>query len=161
MSHIFSKTTILIMSLLCLCSCSFIQEDNASMPNPWIEYNSLHDAKQNSLFLLSNAPHKLNKLSLNYIAILRDGSISEVMYGDSSIILRKGLKQDNIAGDYNKYPVTKSKTISGKSVQLSSKTKSGTYNLAEWNDTLRYSCSVYSEDGFTEDELQELISDVF
>lgn len=161
MSHIISKTTILIMSLLCLCSCSFINEDSTSIANPWIEYDSLHDAKQSGMFLLPNAPNKFNELSLNCVAILRDGSISEVMYGDSSVIIRKGTKQDNIAGDYNEYPVTKPKTISQKSVKLSSKTESGKYNLAEWNDTIKYSCSVYSEDGFTEEELQEIISDVF
>lgn len=161
MSHIISKTTILIMSLLCLCSCSFINEDNTSIANPWIEYDSLHDAKQSGLFLLPNAPLKLNDHSLNFVGVLRDGSISEVQYGDGSIYIRKGTKQDNIAGDYNEYPVTKSKTISQKSVQLNSKTDSGKYNLAEWNDTIKYSCSVYSEDGFTEEELQEIISDVF
>lgn len=155
------KTVPLILAAFCLCSCSFISEDKTEIANPWIEYSTLHDAKQSGLFLLPNAPSTLLSKSLNYIAILNDGNISEVQYGDGDIVIRKGFKQENVSGDYNDYVETTTEPISDKQVTLKSATGSGQYNLAEWNEGLKYSCSVYSESGFTCEQLQEIMADVF
>lgn len=159
------KTIPLLLMSFSLCACTFATSQKEEIANPWIEYATLNDAKESGLFLLPNAPSVLSNQTLSYIAILEDGNISEVQYGDQSIIIRKGFRQENVSGDYTEYPTTTIKSISNKRVTLKSATKDESdderYNLAEWDEGLKYSCSIYSESGFTSKELKEMMTQIF
>lgn len=145
-----------LLLLLVLSSCTpFSNKEEIS--NPWTSYPSTLSAFKHTRFYLMNAPKQYKDVPLDSVMDMNDGELSEVSYGNH-YIFRKGLKKSHISGDYNDYPVAVHRRVHGRQVTYKGdKEHENLYQLFEWNEGLKYSCSVYARSGLTIEEWEDLL----
>lgn len=152
--------TVGCLALACigLSSC----ESTTTIENPWTEYFTLNAAKSHSDFSLNNVPDSFEGESITYVGYLSSMNMSQVIYGEDYCVIRKAkIKDDDISGDYNEYPVKESTEINNIKVVLKgSDSKSiDHYNLALWRNG-KYSYSIYAENGMNKNTVQELMEKI-
>lgn len=135
-----------------------IESTPATIANPWIECETLHEAEHLAGFEVS-AFTEFNGLERSYIAVLdNDSKIVEVRYGDD-VTVRKAPESDtDISGDYNEYTWTTENddaifkfTAEGN--------KEGVVNLATWTKD-GYAYSISSVNGLSLEDAYELVTEV-
>lgn len=130
-------------------------ENKASMINPWIEVETIDEAKKIAGFDFV-IPETVDSKEITYIASITD-EIIDVRYGDDYVSIRKGKGSEDISGDYNEYPVCEEETING--VDVVEKGTKDAVNHVTWTNG-DYSYSIYSETGITIEAVQLLVSSI-
>lgn len=127
--------------------------DSVQIPSPWTDYETLSDMEAATGFAFS-APETANGLSATAYRSME--GLAEVDYGEgeSRLTLRKGEGDGDVSGVYTTYSEETTLEINGVSVTAGG--ESGAYMLARWTDG-GYSYSVFSESGFDEQALTEII----
>ncbi len=123
MKKIFVLLTVLFVTIS-LVACSFEEEENNQIVNPWVEVNSLDEASKITGFKF-NVPNTFDTKTITLIQVMNDELI-EVRYDD--VILRKGKGKEDYSGDYNSYEISKTENINNIDVTL--KGSSDTCNCA-------------------------------
>ncbi len=147
-----------ILAVLSLGACSkkddktIESEDN--MVNPWVEVNSLEQAKEKTGFEFV-VPNDVNGKTISLIQI-KGNDMTEVRFGDD-IIVRKSKGSDDNSGDFNKYDVTKEETIDSNDVVI--KGKDDVCYCITWNIS-DYSYSITSNNGLSIDTVKEMASSI-
>ena len=133
------------------------------MINPWVECGTLTDAAKISGFTLE-VPEKLNGHPISLIQAVQLKTM-QVFYSDGAPgtagvkknIIRKGVGNDDISGDYTKYEKTETMNIEGLDVQL--KSNNNVYYNVTWVNG-RFSYAIMSEDGIGMAQVKALVSTV-
>lgn len=129
--------------------------ENAQIPNPWQDYDSLADAEKAAGFELS-LPESLPADAV--IQVMEKQTVQVIYTKDGNeYIIRKGVGSSDISGDYSDYAESSSATVDG--VDVTMKGSDGTISLAIWvvGD---YSYSVGVESGISAADMTAIVAAV-
>ncbi len=128
-------------------------DQTANMTNPWKTCESLEDTVALAGFDITLPDGDVES---TYSAV--EGKIIEVVYdanGDDPLVLRKGLGDEDLSGDYTTYDVTGTLTVGDITVNYKGESEESIHN-ATW--TLDgYSYSIYSAVGATADAISAFV----
>ena len=161
------KTRLLAL-VCCLCTLSLTacgakesapvsDAPGAQIANPFVDYATLAEAEAAAGFPLS-APLSIDGFDEPMIQLM-SGKMHQLIFrsGDDRLIIRKAAGSEDISGDYNTYPETKTAKINGSSVTL--KGADGKYQTAVWTAG-GYSYAVVSDVPMAPDILMDLIVEI-
>ncbi len=140
---------------LFLFSCSSAKKTgNVGMPNPFIECENPQRAYSVAGFKMT-IPESLDSPYMNRIIRAINGNLIEVIYKNPSdlkdeVRLRKAFGEDDVSGDWNKYPVNKNIEISGKKVLL--RGEENNFHVASWK-VGKFAYAVISRKGLSESSI--------
>ena len=129
----------------------------AQIANPSVDYADLAGAAADAGFTIA-APVSIDGYDGPHIQLM-SGKMLQLIFtaGDDRLILRKQAGSEDISGDYNSYPVTKTAKINGSSVTL--KGADGKFSTAVWCAN-GYSYAVVSDVPLPSDILTDLIAEI-
>ncbi len=161
------KTRLLAL-VCCLCTLSLAacgakeaapasEAPGAQIANPFVDYATLAEAEAAAGFPLS-APLSIDGFDEPMIQLM-SGKMLQLIFrsGDDRLIIRKAAGSEDISGDYNTYPETKTAKINGSSVTL--KGADGKYQTAVWTAN-GCSYAVVSDVPMAPDILMDLIVEI-
>ena len=122
--------TVLLSLAACGNSVEKTEEDDAQIPNPFANCDTLEDAAAISGFDMT-APDSIDGYS-NRIIQAVENEMVQVIYGDSdnTVILRKAVGEEDVSGDYNSYTQTNEAAINNMKVTF--KGDNNLVNVAIW-----------------------------
>ena len=134
--------------------------------NPWQGAASADEAAQGAGLNSFVLPQALSCFPGGYeTAFLYMESLAEVVYSDETcrLVLRKGLGEDDISGDYNEYPDSWELEHEGLTIHCAG--SGNTVSLARWvSDGNAYSLGFYPDNaaapGLSQDEIISLVSQI-
>lgn len=129
----------------------------AQLANPFVDYATLAEAEAAAGFTLA-APDRIDGWDAPIVQLM-SGKMLQLIFrsGDDRLIIRKQSGTDDISGDYNSYPETKTAKINGSSVTL--KGADGKFSTAVWTAG-GYSYAVVSDVPMASDILTDLIAEI-
>ncbi len=108
--------------LLCAgCGSGKAQSGNGSSnggANPFVDYATLAEAEQAAGFTLT-APGSVDGFDAPHVQVM-NGKMLQLVFpgGEQRLIIRKAAGKDDVSGDYNSYPETKTIRVNGADVTL-------------------------------------------
>ena len=129
----------------------------AQIANPFVDYATLAEAAAAAGFTVA-APVSIDGWEGPDIQLM-NGKMLQMMFksGSDRLIIRKQAGSEDISGDYNSYPETKTAKINGSSVTL--KGADGKFSTAVWCAN-GYSYAVVSDVPLPSDILTDLIAEI-
>lgn len=136
--------------------------DNETIANPWTYVDTLEEASKLAGFDLT-VPEDINYEEITSIGYWEDGEekLIEVQYGDGNSAIRKAItdEEGDITGVYEEY--SHGGMVEGTSVSYYTFEGSDEHivNKVYWTDG-DYKLSLYSKDGFSEDNLLVYVENI-
>lgn len=133
------------------------ESEIVGMANPFVEYDSVDEAKKHIDFDVQ-VPEQIEGFTEMNISVM-DGQMFQAVYrnAEQEICIRKQAGHEDISGDYNEYPEEKYVEFEGAELKL--RGENGTIRNVTWSKN-GYSFSIYSDKGLTEDEVQQLAEQI-
>lgn len=135
---------------------------NADVPgtqiaNPFADYASLEEAVIDAGFPLS-APNRIDGYGEPQVQLM-SGKMLQLIFrsDDERLIIRKAAGSEDISGDYDSYPETKTARINGADVTL--KGADGKIGTAIWSVN-GFSYAVISDSPMAQDTIMDLIAEI-
>lgn len=132
--------------------------DNAQVPNPYTEYETLDAAAEKAGFKMT-APDSIDGYDDPIIQVMNKTMIQLIYKNaeNNSIQIRKAAGSEDISGDFNSYPETSSAEIGGADVAF--KGSDSLVSLATWTND-GYTYSVRSDLALTIEAMTALVESV-
>lgn len=132
--------------------------EQAQIPNPFADCQTIEEAAEIAGFsvtLPSRIPNWVNDTVIRALP----SSMIEVQYqGDhQTLVVRKGVGDADISGDYSSYPEAREVEVNGQTVTM--KGEAGKVNVAIWQDD-SYAYAVCATAGMELDDISALVSDI-
>ena len=129
----------------------------AQIANPFADYATLEEAVSAAGFPLS-APNRIDGYGEPLVQLMSGKMLQLIFRGEGGrIILRKAAGGDDISGDYNSYPETKTARINGADVTL--KGADGKISTAVWCAD-GFSYAFVSDTPMAPDVMTDLIAEI-
>lgn len=136
------------------------EEPYMNVPNPWFDCGTLEDAAKLAGFSFV-VPDRIEGYPSILIKAMKEKMI-EVFYYDKDfaeddhkdVLLRKGVGEEDISGDYNNYPEIKTVTMHG--VDVTTRGSDGLVSGAIWTQG-GYSYSISADDPMTVEQIDNLV----
>ena len=136
---------------------------NVQIPNPWVDCATLSEAAELAGFDVAVPGHIEGYPNQMIQAMVK--TMIQVMYFDgdpaaessSAVTVRKGTGEEDISGDYNEYPESKTAQIHGMDVLL--KGENGLIHCATWTRD-GYSYAINADKGLSVDVLSGTIEEM-
>ena len=136
------------------------KQGETQIPNPWIDCGTLEEAAQIAGFDMT-VPDRIDGYPNTTIQAM-DKSVIQVFYSDKAlgeegcktVLIRKGLGEEDISGDYNEYK--ENTTAQMRDAEVSLRGDGGLVYTATW---IRdgYSYSISADDGMSAEQIEELV----
>ncbi|MBQ8943590.1 MAG: hypothetical protein IJ050_03720 [Clostridia bacterium] len=130
------------------------------MANPWQDCSAIEDAVEIAGFNIA-VPDRIEGYPETVIQAM-DKKMIQVFYCNASfdydnaktVLIRKGTGSEDISGDYNEYPETKTQTMHG--VEVTLKGSNGLVNNAVWYQG-GFAYSISADDGMSAEQIESLV----
>jgi len=164
------KVLIILLSIALLGFCTACGGESADLPeendgsdqvaNPWVDCSTLEEAADLAGFEIE-VPRRIDGYSHTFIQAIETEMI-QVFYSDkdldddsaSVVLIRKGVGEEDISGDYNEY--TEGEAVELHGVEVTLKGNDGKVNNASWMQD-GFSYNINADAGLTKDQIVELV----
>ena len=135
-------------------------QSETQIPNPWTDCGTLEEAAQIAGFEMT-VPDTIDGYPNTMIQAM-DKTMIQVFYSDKAIgeedcktvLIRKGLGEEDISGDYNEYTENTTAVMNG--VEVSLRGGGGLVHTAAWMQD-GYSYSIAADDGMSAEQIEKLV----
>jgi len=133
------------------------EEETAQIPNPMTEHETMAEAAEAAGFEMT-VPETVEGYGDRIIQDI-SGEMIQVVFldGDDRLTLRKAEGDEDISGDYNNYPGTRSVRVGERSVTM--RGTDSEISVATWTDG-DYAFSVTSDRPVSEEEMAALVEKI-
>lgn len=126
---------------------------NTRIPNPFVKVNSLEEAFPGAGFEME-APEEIEGFQGRRVSYIQ-GTLIQAVYGEegSRLLIRKGMGEEDISGDYNVYEKAGEMEAGGRKVRV--RANADGIHTVTWTDR-GYAYSIFSSSPMTEAMLEML-----